>query len=757
MTIKTGFELCGLIAIPILLFCINKVKHREGAIAKTVVQLMWLELVDAVANIVAIVSWNYVLTAFCLGIHFVCMTWMCYCLVQYTCQYTKVKTRFLWVDDLWKGLLVLNSVSHILNVFWGHVAEYELVGTGMDAYWILHPLFMYDVHVLLCFIMWVEIILRMVAALLKSPRLYRWKYFSILLVLLFVVVVDTMCYFMENQIGVTTLFFVVCTLIFLYATFHFVPYILRKKMLTMVFRKMEDTLILFDDRGNCVYINNKWEQNDIVNEMTQQQFDEWIKESHDENNIICVKYGEAVRYYDDRYAELRDEKGKYIGCYYIFRDITVEHELKEKQEYLLNFDTLTGLYNRKKFFQTADEFMKKRPEESFLIVCSDIRKFKVINEIFGLQMGDKVLKYVAGAYSDYCDGKYICGRIGANRFAMCIPEKNFDVGTFTGKMKDSIKALQMKYPVINHIGIYRVEDRSLTVSAMCDRAMLAVTSIKTDYQRGVVYYDESLREQLLQEQEILKDLKQAFEQKQFIIYLQPQFNHKNHEIIGAEALVRWMHPEKGLIPPNVFIPLLESIGLVTKLNVQVWELACKQIHTWQKEGKEPVSISVNISTKDFFYVDIYEVLTDLIAKYEVPVSKLKLEITESAFSIDLEKQLSIIEKLQAEGFIIEMDDFGSGYSSLNSLKDIPVDILKMDMVFMSKSDRYNRSADILRMVVAMADKLNMPVIAEGVETREQADFLGEIGCDIIQGYYYARPMPVAQFEEMYYNQEKVYK
>ncbi len=748
MTVKMGFVLCGLIAIPVMLICISKVKQREDALGKTVVTLMRIELVDAVANIVAMVSLNQFWTAFCLGIHYVCMIWIGYYLVQYTCEYIRRKTRFLWIDDLWKGLLVLNSVSQLLNAFYGHMAEYVLVGNGRDAYWVMHPKVLYSVHMVICTIMWAEVVIRMVLALIGSPKLYRWKYYNILLVFLTVIAVDIICYFVENPIGISTVFLSSATIVIVYETFYFVPEVLRKKMLSMVFRKMKDTLVMFDDKGNCVYINNKWEQNNIVTKMKKQEFDEWLEEVRDERNVIYVKYGDVARYYEERHDELRDEKGKYIGCYYIFRDVTVERELQEGQEYLANFDLLTGLFNRQSFFNSAEELMKKRPEEPFLIVCSDIRKFKVINEVFGLQMGDKVLKLVAEAIVGYGGGKKAYGRIGANCFALCVPEKDFDVECFAEKINEAIQTLDIKYPVINHIGIYRVDDRSLTVSAMCDRALLAVTSIKSEYQREIMYYDDSLREQMLQEEEILKDLKQAFEQNQFTIYLQPQFDHKNHKITGAEALVRWEHPEKGLIPPNVFIPLLENIGLVTKLNVHVWELACKQIQKWKREGKESVSISVNISTKDFFYVDIYKVLSELIKKYDILVSDLKLEITESAFTVDLGKQLDMIEKLQNAGFVIEMDDFGSGYSSLNSLKDIPVDILKMDMEFMSKSDRYNRSADILRMVVAMANKLNMPVIAEGVETKDQADFLSEIGCNIIQGYYYAKPMPISQFEEM---------
>jgi len=363
-------------------------------------------------------------------------------------------------------------------------------------------------------------------------------------------------------------------------------------------------------------------------------------------------------------------------------------------------------------------------------------------------MGDKILQLVAAALSQYANDSCVYGRLGADNFVLCIPENLFDVNDYIRRMDEAIEELNLSYAISNHIGIYKVTDRKLSVIAMCDRALLSVKSVRDDYQQEVVYYDDAIREQLLKEQEVLSDIKRAFDEDQFVIYLQPQFSHKTHRIIGAEVLVRWIHPTKGIIPPNVFIPLLESNGLITKLNMHVWELACKQLLKWKLEGKEDMSVSVNISTKDFFYIDIYEVLIGLVKKYDVAVENLKLEITERAFTIDLNKQLVMIERLQNAGFIIEMDDFGSGYSSLNSLKDIPVDVLKMDMEFMSKSDRYKRSADILQMVVAMAEKLNMPVIAEGVETKEQADFLSEIGCDTIQGYYYAKPMPIQQFEEM---------
>lgn len=748
MTTRMIFMISCYVGVLILVACVRKVKQRKEALSRTIETILWIEIVAVLASIVISLINIYIIISLAYGVYYVCMLWLCYFMVQYTCQYTKVKTHMLWIDDLWKVLLVVDSVSLILNAFFGHMIDFKLYGKGVDIYWVTQPEFLYSVHLVICTIMIMEVIIRMTMSLVKSPIIYRWKYLSVLIMFLLIVGADAFFYYNSELLDASILVFAVGSIILTYNSFYFVPDILRKRMLSMVFRNMQDTLVLFDDKGNCVYVNNKRPQNDVVTKMKKEDFDEALKAAHAKQSDICVYYGTECRYYEDRFDELRDKNGKYIGCYYIFRDVTTEHELLHSQYYLANFDSLTGLYNRNRFFRLSEKYMKEMPDEQFLIVCSDIRRLKVINEVFGIQVGDRLLKLVASVLHDYIDEKMIYGRVEPDTFALCIPERYFDVERYVQMTHDAIKTLNINYPVINHIGIYRVEDRSLTISAMCDRAMLAVNSIKSDFQREIVYYDDSLREKLLRDQDILKDIQVAFEQDQFVIYLQPQFNHKTRQIIGAEALVRWVHPEKGVVAPNEFIPLLEANGLITKLNMHVWELACKQLQKWKNDGREDMSVSVNISNKDFFYVDIYEVLTGLIRKYDISVSSLKLEITESAFTIDLVKQLEMIEKLQDEGFIIEMDDFGSGYSSLNSLKDIPVDVLKMDMEFMSKSDRYKRSADILQMVVAMADKLSMPVIAEGVETKEQADFLGKIGCNIIQGYYYAKPMPVSEFEKL---------
>ncbi|MFQ9934141.1 MAG: EAL domain-containing protein, partial [Lachnospiraceae bacterium] len=259
---------------------------------------------------------------------------------------------------------------------------------------------------------------------------------------------------------------------------------------------------------------------------------------------------------------------------------------------------------------------------------------------------------------------------------------------------------------------------------------------------------ERLRANALKEQELAGEIENARDTGQFTIYLQPQMN-KDGEVLGAEALVRWLHPTKGLIMPGGFIGILEKSGMIARLDKYVWELACIKLREWKNQGITNMYISVNISPRDFYFLDIYKIFTELIDKYGIQPKNLKLEITETAIMMNLEKQLELIERLRNQGFIIEMDDFGSGYSSLNMLKDIKVDVIKIDMAFLGKTNDEMRAKKILKVMVELSKQLDMPAVVEGVETVEQVEFLKTIGCDIFQGYYFAKPMEVEAFEKRY--------
>ena len=259
-----------------------------------------------------------------------------------------------------------------------------------------------------------------------------------------------------------------------------------------------------------------------------------------------------------------------------------------------------------------------------------------------------------------------------------------------------------------------------------------------------------MRSDIVKEQKLSSEMVEALENGQFEVYYQPQYDYENNSLVGAEALVRWNHPEKGMISPAVFIPMFERNGFITVLDEYVWEKACQDLRKWMddKEKYIPISVSVNISRIDIYNPNLCKTLKNLVKKYNLNASALKLEITESAYMQSPEQLINVTKDLRANGFIVEMDDFGAGYSSLNILKDVPVDILKLDVNFLSKGEDDSKGGHILSSIIRMAHWLNIPVIAEGVETKEQADYLKSLSCVYMQGYYFSKPLPKNEFEKI---------
>lgn len=254
---------------------------------------------------------------------------------------------------------------------------------------------------------------------------------------------------------------------------------------------------------------------------------------------------------------------------------------------------------------------------------------------------------------------------------------------------------------------------------------------------------------LMHEKSIVAEFDKALENGEFCMYLQPQFDSRG-TLLGAEALVRWNHPKRGLLYPDSFVGILEKTGIIYKLDNFIWEKAAEKIKEWNAAGYEDYHISINISAKDFYYLDLYNVLTGIVRKYGIAPKHLNLEITETVIMSDVKMHMEILDRLQQFGFQIEIDDFGSGYSSLNTLKDIKADLLKIDMLFLRETDNQERSRKILKFIITMAKALNMDVITEGVETEKQLDFLSGIGCEMFQGFYFSRPIPVDKFEDKYF-------
>ena len=350
---------------------------------------------------------------------------------------------------------------------------------------------------------------------------------------------------------------------------------------------------------------------------------------------------------------------------------------------------------------------------------------------------------------EYASDDIIAARINSDHFAMLIPKKSFSVDMILSiihRMQDYFKDSSFHLHIFT--GVYDINDLEEPVSIMCDKANLASETIKNEYKSNIAYYTERLFESSIEERRIIGEFERAISNNEFEMYLQPQVDSSGN-LYGAEALVRWQHPERGLLSPAIFIDVLEKTGFIYKLDRYMWDKAAKKLGEWKKEGKDQYHISVNISTKDFYLVDVYETFVGLVDKYDIDPVNLNIEITETTLMSDFDKNMGIIRLLQNYGFNIEIDDFGSGYSSLNMLKDISADVLKIDMGFLRASENEAKGLDILESIITLAGKLGMKVITEGVETKKQLYMLVEMGCDMYQGYYFSKPIPVDEFEKKY--------
>jgi diguanylate cyclase (GGDEF)-like protein len=412
------------------------------------------------------------------------------------------------------------------------------------------------------------------------------------------------------------------------------------------------------------------------------------------------------------------------------------------------FDALTGIYNEFAFSEAANRLLDENPDTPFAIIRFDISRFKMVNDMFGEAKGDDILRFIASVIWDQVSYKEGCyGRIGNDVFCICTRASSEE------EILDLISRLTFhieRYPINFHLTPYFgicISAPEVTLNTLLDWSSLALETIKGSTLTNYAFYSPDLRDVLLAESYIETEMESALKDGQFQLFLQPKCNMKTGKVVGAEALVRWIHPEKGIVPPDSFIPLFERNGFILKLDKYIWEETCKFIARRIEEGYEPLPISVNISRVHIFNPAFGDTLEELVEKYQIPRGLLELEFTESAFVNNLSDLYEAIDSLKKRGFTLSIDDFGSGYSCLNMLKNTPVDIIKLDKEFLGEGADTKNGRIIIRSVILMLLELNLKIIVEGVETKEQVDFLLDCGCTIAQGYYYSKPVNISSFEE----------
>lgn len=664
-------------------------------------------------------------------------------------------------EQIWfkRGFLVLLLVDNVLllvNAFTELFFRFRVVERFQAVYVCAEWSVFFVIHWAGCIAIAALVVRSLFLKAWQVARIYRRRYIAGSVVFSLWLLLEMAARLISDNMNMWSVSLITLGILCFYAMYFLYPMMRIQRMKTFAINNMSDPVLMFDYNNNLQVYNEAAER--MLGVTADYSMEQYIRENElyytveehcDEKNKKPDFIRTAFlggRTYLVHGQELWDEKDRLIGTLMVYADISNQEKLKDEATLYATRDQLTGLWNRDYFFEMATKTIRENADVEFCMVVSDVYQFKMFNEILGYSTGDDLLVAIAQAYRQKCKRMWVFSRISGGKFALLIPKKDFQEESFMAFVRDIFERKHYELKVHCYVGVYEITDRYISAESMYTRAFMALESIKGDLQKDVAYYHEEIRSKRVFETTTLDEMDRALLNNEFVIFLQPQIDIQSNQVVSAEALIRWKKPGRGIVPPAEFIPIFENNGMIARLDYHVWELACRQLCAWKQEGFENRSISVNISAKDFYLADLYESITGLVEKYRINPRNLKLEITETAFVLDVKKQMELVRKLQEYGFIIEIDDFGSGYSSLNSLKDISVDILKMDMKFFEKSDETNRAELIVKSVIQLANELGMPVIAEGVETEEDIEMLKRAGCQFVQGYYFSKPLPVEEYE-----------
>lgn len=757
---KIYMVLLLLMIIPILI-CIRYARKIKSDVAASIVKCLVFAIITILSNGLFVFSIDETFAYLMEALYLFSIDMVLIYILQYSQQYTMV---FNEISPFRTGCFIvayLDGISLFANTFLHNIftlnkvsyMNYELFHIGTKSVF-------YHLHFVFAFCLVFCIIASFITKITRIPYFYRKKYFPILVVICVILVLNVVCDLSEFPVDLSLPFFVFAAILICYLSLYRSPKELVDKTLSIVVTEMNNMVICFDINNECVYANDRALEMFRISEGSLQAVSEYAKAWLAENDIEnrdSLEWSDQkiidnkIHYFDIEYRKLFDQKKEYIGFFLNLVDNTEKHLALEQERYLATHDTLTGLYNKSHFAVKSAEILKSHPDEEWLLLSSNIKDFKLINDLFGMEKGNAVLKMEAGLLKERCHDGIVYGRIGGDKFAICMPKARFQEEYFTDAIQTMGQVFNNDlYHLHIYIGVYEITDINEDISIMCDKANLAIKTLNENYARSIAYYNDTILNNTILEKQLVGDFDQALKEKQFCMYLQPQMTSEG-KMLGAEALVRWQHPKRGLIFPGDFIEVFEKTGLIYRLDRFIWELAVQKLARWQQEGNSDLYISVNISTKDFYYMNVYETITALVEKYRIIPSTLKLEITETAIMTGTAGELDMIEQFREYGFQVEIDDFGSGYSSFNTLKDMDVDVLKIDMGFLrtSKPENLEKSMSILNMIISLSKTLGLSVVTEGVETKEQVVKLSQMGCGIYQGYYFSKPIPVEEFEKRY--------
>ena len=742
-----------------LVVCVILTRRSNKDIKKSVAFLIAGLAIPVLGNLIIIITTKQLLATIGYYIYFLGMDTAIIALWNFTYRYCEIKRPHVALRVLICVAFTADVVQYVLNPFFGFTFGTEKTLVEKQIYFRLVPHIGQTYHRIFCYGLFLIALIIFIVKAIKSSKVYAEKYWLIIILLGVTAGIESYYIFSRKPFDMSMIGFGLLGLLVFFFTLHYRPLKLLDRMLAGIASDMPDALFFFDKSGKCIWTNEHGRnlvgisKEDYSNVKDNLRFlfgdidfssSGWFKR-------VTLGTGDDEQYTFLSMRSVVDEKGHVTGNYLSIRDITEDQRELKREMYNSTHDSLTGFYTKEYFFEQIEKRLRSDKETKYMIGYMEIANLKTINDVFGSRFAELTIKRSAEFIQEGVSEKSLYGKLSDDAFGILIEKEDFGNKPVEEKLSNFVVSDNgLDYHVLIHYGVYDIsEDDEIDVPLFFNSARLATTMIGDNYQSVIAFYDDKLREEIIHNQLISNQVYGAIKTKQIRPYLQPIVDSRGM-LAGAEALVRWIHPDEGFMNPGAFIPVFERNGLIADVDKHMWRCACEILADWKSRNIDSF-ISINISPKDFYFMDVVSELKGLVEEFDIEPEKLRVEITETVMvtgSIDIFK---IVADLREFGFIVEMDDFGSGYSSLNLLKDLNFDVIKIDMQFLKDSERNMKAGMIIKNIINMSEDLGIDTLTEGVETAKQFEKLFEMGCKLYQGYYFSKPIPLEDFEKQWFD------
>lgn len=735
---------------------------QKVAIKKDLMRPIAFAIISIPSYCIFIMTENHFVAMLFNSVFYACTDWLAFFMLVLVMAISGRKNeKSMKIIKISSIIPLCDSISMLLNCFFNHT--YDITWTLLQRDWYYWRLVFYPAHYIhlgLCYIFVLATFVMLIKDLITSPVIYKSRFGVLTSAYAVVIVTNIICYQANLPIDFSIILYAMLAFFVCYYATYLIPRNLVAFSLRNFNLSIDDALICFDLNNQYLYSNpaanklfdfeGKFDAQAAVKYRASivERFGN-VKEFTSDDEVLMLE--DVPVHCCVEYRELKSN-GAVIGSYLNFQDRTEEINVLFREHYTATHDQLTGIYNREYFFEMCNKEIMNNPKVPRIMIASNLRDFKTVNELFGNHKGDELLCKEADMLKQFSHRHNIYGRIGDDKFALMMRAEDFVLDVFLQAMKDLGKLIESStYQVRVSMGIYEFTDSHESASLIYDKALLAMQSMSDDYQQLYAYYDEQIMDHLIIEKQIVADFEKALAENQFEVCLEAMVNSEE-KALGAESSVRWRHPEKGVFRPEFFVPVLEKTGYMYKLDLFVWEKVISKLAEWnERKVSEPHYLSINVSETDIFYLNVADEILTLVEKYKVPADRLVVELKESLISSQPEIAMETISELKKAGVQISIDDFGRGISSLKLIEQVDGDVIKIDLSTLREKDEKERTRAVIEFIVSMAKELDMYLIVRGVNSKEEQQWLAALGIEVFQSTEFSSIFTFDQYEKKYLN------